>query len=62
MNTCKEEIIAGCSIKIQQNDNGTFAVAYGSQFRDDMSYNEAAAEYGFCVFHALSCAGEFDQN
>ena len=35
-----------------------FRVQYGSQVRDRLTWEEAAAEFGECVFHALACNGD----
>lgn len=49
-------------IKLEQSESGgkLFRVTYGLQAKDNLSYVEAANEYGLCLFHALACAGLID--
>lgn len=60
MKTCRQETLSGFTIKIEQHEDtrALFRVSYGSQVRDNLTYAEAAKEYGLCVFHALACDGE----
>jgi hypothetical protein len=60
MNTCLPETLAGFTIKIEQHEDtrALFRVSYGAQVRDNLTYIEAAKEYGLCVFHALACEGK----
>lgn len=37
-----------------------FAVRYGLQLKEGLSYAEAAAELGACIMHALACEGRLD--
>lgn len=57
MKTCREESIAGFTIKIEQHEDvrALFRVSYGQQTWDNLTYTDAAKEYGICVFHALAC-------
>lgn len=45
---------------LEQYANGLFRVSYGLQVTDDLTYNEAAQEFGYCLFHALACDGQLD--
>lgn len=62
MRTCYETQIAGFPVKIEQSENrhGRFTVTYGEQVKPDLSYVEAAREFGLCVFHALVCDGSLN--
>jgi len=62
MITCRHETIAGFEIKIEQHEDhhALFRVTYGAHVRHDLTYTEAAKEYGFCVFHALAREGELN--
>lgn len=42
----------------QRGENGLFRVTYGLQVKRDLTYAEAAREFGYCVFHALACDGK----
>jgi hypothetical protein len=57
MKLCKEETIAGFTIKIEQHEDKRllFRITYGAHVVDNLTYLEAAQEYGQCVFHALAC-------
>lgn len=59
MRTIRTEKAAGFELKIEQREDrrGRFRITYGAQVRDDLSYVEAAHEYGECLFHALACDG-----
>jgi len=43
-------------VSIHQSGKRSFAVQYGAQIRGGLSWQEAAHEFGECVFHALECA------
>jgi hypothetical protein len=62
MKTCRQETLAGFTVKIEQHEDtrALFRVTYGAQVRDNLTYTEAAKEYGLCVFHALACDGELN--
>ena len=46
------------TVNLHQRADGKFRVTYGSEVHDDLSYIRAAEELGYCVFHALACAGQ----
>lgn len=48
---------AAFPLKIEQDEDFTFTVTYGSQVRSGLGYGDAAREFGECFFHALSCEG-----
>ncbi len=62
MKTCREEVIAGFVIKIEQHEtkSALFRVSYGQDVIDNLTYKTAALEYGLFVFHALACDGLLD--
>lgn len=41
-------------------DSTLFAVQYGHQRVEGLTYSEAAKEYGECVFHELACDSILD--
>lgn len=47
-------------VEVKQGANGRFSVRYGKQLKEDLDYDEAAKEFGYCVFHALACDGKLD--
>lgn len=55
----RTEIPDQCAVELLQTPAGRrrFQVRYGAVLRKDLTYAEAAKEYGECVMHALSCAG-----
>lgn len=51
------EIPFGVTVE-QRGKNGSFRVTYGKQVKSNLSYADAAREFGECVFHALACDGK----
>lgn len=49
---------ASLGITVWQNSKGFFRVNYGLQESSGLSYAQAAAELGKCIFHALACEGK----
>lgn len=47
-------------VLLEQRADGTFRVTYGHEVHDQLSYVEAAKEFGECVFHSLACVGKLD--
>ena len=47
-------------VELYQNTPNTFKVVYGNHSRRGLSYEEAAREYGQCVFHSLACADKME--
>lgn len=47
-------------VELHQREDGSFRVTYGSEQEDNMDYIRAAEQFGYCVFHALTCAGQID--
>lgn len=39
-----------------------FRVTYGLQMKSDLSYAEAAKEFGECVMHALACNSQLNND
>lgn len=52
------EEIAGFKIEIFQTSRSKFTVIYGKQVKTNLTYDEAASEFGQCVLHALACEGK----
>lgn len=44
------------------SDAALFTVTYGKQIKDRLRYAEAAKEFGECVFHALACNGQLNND
>lgn len=49
-------------VKVEQHANKLFRVTYGAQVKDNLTYEQAAREFGYCVFHALACDGKLDNS
>jgi len=47
-------------VKLEVNTRGKFRVTYGKDIKSNLSYNEAAEQLGFCIFHSLQCLGALD--
>jgi hypothetical protein len=47
-------------ISLYQRGHKNFTVVYGSQVKNDLSYSEAAKEFGLSLLHALNCDGKLD--
>ena len=47
-------------VSLEQSTSGRFTVRYGLQVKRGLDYSDAAKEFGLCVFHALACSGELD--
>jgi len=45
-------------ITLIQTGKNQFSVIYGEQEKHDLTYSDAAHEYGVCVMHALACDGK----
>lgn len=59
-----KEFEAAFPIRIEQSEAGMrlFKVTYGKQVRSQLTYADAAREFGQCMFHALACDGLLDNN
>lgn len=59
--TIHSQTIAGTVIELEQQlrpcRETLFAVQYGFQRTEGLTYPNAAKEYGACVMHALACEG-----
>jgi hypothetical protein len=61
MKTCFQiERGFGWPIKVEQSAKGAFRVTYGKQVKANLDYAAAAHELGECIFHALACEGNLD--
>lgn len=47
-------------ITMYQKKADCFTVVYGMQINTDLTYAEAATQYGECIMHALACDGKLD--
>ncbi len=43
-------------VMLHQYPAGAFVVTYGKQMKTQLSYGEAACEFGACIMHSLACA------
>lgn len=50
----------GCPIVLSQRAPDDFTVVYGLQVRDGLTYDDACAELGMAIMHALACNGKVD--
>lgn len=48
-------------VALYQRSNGNYRVTYGAEVNDNLDYIKAAEHYGYCLFHALACAGKLEQ-
>lgn len=55
-------IFPDLNVKLEQraNKHGLFRVTYGLQVVDELGYEAACMEFGSCVFHALACNSELN--
>ena len=47
-------------ITVRQAADRTFSVQYGKQLKTNLSYEEAARELGYCIFHGLACESKIE--
>lgn len=52
---CHELNLAGFTIQLVQYGKNNFTVIYGKQVKENLTYGEAAKEYGCAIMHALAC-------
>jgi hypothetical protein len=58
---CHETIIVNqWPIRLIQKGIDRFSVIYGKSVKNNLSYSQAALEYGSCIMHALTCLGKLD--
>lgn len=50
----------GYPVTVRQAADRTFSVQYGKQLATGLSYEEAAKELGFCIFHGLACESKIE--
>ena len=55
-----ETTVAGYTVMLLQNTDRTFSTRYGKEFKTNLSYEEAAKELGYCIFHALACESKIE--
>lgn len=60
MAVCIQHTDLAFPISLSQQGPDNFTVVYGKQIRRNLSYAQAAVEYGACVMHALACMGRLD--
>jgi hypothetical protein len=54
------EIDISSRIALERLANKRFRVTYGKQVKSQLNYNDAAAELGLVLMHALQCEGRLD--
>lgn len=47
-----------CDVSITQTGKDSYTVKYGLQTKRKLNQDEAARELGYCLMHALECAGK----
>ena len=50
----------GYPVTVRQAADRTFSVQYGKQLKTNLSYEEAAQELGYCIFHGLACESKIE--
>jgi hypothetical protein len=45
-------------IVLTRTSKTRFSVIYGEEWHQDLTWLEAAAEFGRCLFHSLECEGK----
>ncbi len=48
-------------VTLYQTSKNFFAVLYGKQLKEKLTYEEAATEFGLCIMHALTCEGKIQE-
>jgi hypothetical protein len=48
-------------VTLYQRGKDHFAIVYGKQVQDDLSYAQACMELGAALMHSLACDGRVDQ-
>lgn len=62
MKTCIKLVNLAFPVVVTQAANRKFTVQYGLQIKRGLSYEAAAREFGYCVFHALACDSKLDNS
>jgi len=47
-------------ITLSQKSHKNFTVKYGKQVKNNLSYSDAAKEFGLALLHSLNCDGKLD--
>lgn len=47
-------------ISLHQKSKKNFTVTYGKEVKSNLSYTEAAQQFGLSLMHALNCDGKLD--
>lgn len=47
-------------VSLYQKGHKKFTVVYGQEVKTDLSYGDAAREFGLSLLHALNCDGKLD--
>jgi hypothetical protein len=61
-NLCHAVTDVPFGVELYQQGVDCFAVVYGQQVKTNLTYAQAAAEYGQCIMHALACASMLDNS
>lgn len=48
-------------VELWKGPKGLYAVVYGLQMREGLTYEEAGKELGLCLMHSLACEGKLDR-
>jgi hypothetical protein len=62
MKLCHTVTDADYPVKLEQSTNGKFRVTYGLQIKSNLTYGDAAKEYGACIMHSVACLGLLDND
>jgi hypothetical protein len=57
---CHEAFPGKFGVRLVQTGFDRFTVEYGLSVKRNLTYGQAAAEYGACIMHALACDGHLD--
>ena len=58
MQTTHEFVDGDYNVLLEQRASGLFRVTYGAEIHDNLTYEKAAEQYGYFVFHSLAYAGK----
>jgi len=47
-------------VTLTQNTKYTYTVTYGQHVVKGLAHTDAFKEFGDCVYHSMTCAGQFD--
>ena len=57
-----QHVVGGqCTVRLYRTANKGYIVEYGKQRKVCPTWQQAAKEFGECLFHALECEGEIER-